>query len=178
MHSSTPLIALVSTYEMSVSVHPVSRSGMVRIYISQFRSTGVHRTIGCPLILEIAPEEGSRLAMTRSTFGDHNRSHMEESLQMATSKNRRELLAKGLALGAVVSSAPAALGDDQQTGTSTGSQNTNTTPLVDTITAYSNQKAVPVKAPVATPPKGVGIYFQETTKNGKRSSIVLDSRLE
>ena len=97
---------------------------------------------------------------------------------MATSKNRRELLAKGLALGAVVSSAPAALGDDQQTGTSTGSQNTNTTPLVDTITAYSNQKAVAVKAPVATPPKGVGIYFQETTKNGKRSSIVLDSRLE
>ena len=73
---------------------------------------------------------------------------------MATSKNRRELLAKGLALGAVVSSAPAALGDDQQTGTSTGSQNTNTTPLVDTITAYSNQKAVAVKAPVATPPEG------------------------
>jgi len=74
---------------------------------------------------------------------------------MGTGKNRRELLAKGLALGAVVTTGgPSALADDQQTGTASSSPTPNASPLLDTITAYSHQQAAAMKAVASVPPKG------------------------
>jgi hypothetical protein len=73
-----------------------------------------------------------------------------------TTKSRREILVKGLAMGALVTStAPAAAADGQQTGTSTNSAIPNPTPLVDGITDYASKKVAALRPlSVAPPPKG------------------------
>jgi hypothetical protein len=74
---------------------------------------------------------------------------------MAISEKRRELLSKGLALGALVTTASgAALADDQQTSPSNAAPTSNPTPLLDSITAYANQQKASLKALAAFVPDG------------------------
>src|SRR5208282_2913442 len=74
---------------------------------------------------------------------------------MAISEKRRELLSKGLVVGALMTTASgSALADDQQTNKSSGAPESNPTPLLDSITAYANQQKASLKALAASLPQG------------------------
>jgi len=74
---------------------------------------------------------------------------------MTTASNRRELLAKTLALGTLATAGvTVAKADDQQSGASTSSQIPNATPLVDTITAFSDKKVAAMKSLEVSSPAG------------------------